>query len=207
MNEAEIAEKFSAELDAVLNGSGSGAFAPDQGAMDLAASFARADFSADSKIKESLREKVAGAPGLLETLRAFFSSGYARAAFAAAVLLVAVFPLLRRSPAPVTPSVQSVTASAVTAAQQPVPAPAPAQPAPAAADGGIFASLPMPELKGRPIKDFPIAPAGRMRIAVSKGREVSLDGGSGIVWETEGGAYMLERRPVAPGELFEIKTL
>jgi hypothetical protein len=46
-----------------------------------------------------------------------------------------------------------------------------------------------------------------MRIAVSKGREVSLDGGSGIVWETEGGAYMLERRPVAPGELFEIKTL
>lgn len=206
MNEAEIAEKFNAELDAVLNGAAPGPFSPDPGAMALAARFAAADFSAGSRVRESLRERLA-APGPFAALRALFLNNYARAAFAAAALAVALLPLLRRPAAPPAP------APLVTAAlpQAPVAAPAPARPAPArpaaADDGGVFASLPMPALEPRRLEAFPIEPAGRLRIDVTEGREFRTDGASGIVWETGDAAYVLESRPAAPGELFEVRTL
>lgn len=208
MNEAEIAEEFSAELDAVLGGAAPAPFSPDPGAMALAARFAAADFSAESRIKDSLREKLDGRPGLLAALRALFANNYARAAFAAAALAVALLPALRRPAAPPAPG-PVVTASLPEAAR---PAPAvPALPAARAARSeeaaGVFASLPMPALEPLAVKTFPIGPAGRVSIGVSAGREVKVDGGSGIVWETEGGAYILERRAVAPGELFEVRTL
>lgn len=208
MNEAELAEKFNAELDAVLNGAAPGPFSPDPGAMALAARFAAADFSAESRVRESLREKIGGRPGLLAALRALAANNYARAALAAAALVLAMLPALRRPAAPPAPG-PVVTASlprpALPEAAPRVP-PAPRAAAPAD-EGGIFASLPMPDLKPRPVKNFPIESAGRLNLAVSAGREVSVEGGSGIVWETEGGAFMLERRAVAPGELFEVRTL
>ena len=202
MNEAELAEKFNLELDAVMAGADP-AFTPDPGAMALAAAFARADFSGDSLIKESLRERIAARPGLFETLRGLLASGYARAAFAAAILVIALLPLARR-PAPerALPSVQPIPAGL--AARPIIPETLPGQARPVES---VFASLPMPALRSEPIKDFPIASAGRMRIALAEGREVDLEGGSGIVWEVEGASFILEKRAVAPGDLFEVRTL
>lgn len=208
MNEAELAEKFNAELDAVLDGAAPAAFSPDPGAMALAARLAAADFSAESRVRESLREKMGGRPGFLAALRALFSNNYARAAFAAAALVLAMLPALRRPAAPPAPG--PLVTAALPQAARPAPAvkaaPAPRRAAPAD-DGGIFASLPMPALEPRRIDTFPIGPAGRMRIAVTQGREVSVDGGTGIIWETEDAVFMLERRALAPGELFEVRTL
>jgi len=204
MNEAELAEKFNLELDAVMAGA-EPSFTPDPGAMALAAAFARADFSGDSLIKESLRERIGGRPGLLESLRGLLASNYARAAFAAAALLLALLPALRRpatSPERAFPYVQPIPA--VLAARPVAPEALPGQARPVES---VFASLPMPALKSAPIKDFPIASAGRMRIALAEGREVDLQDGSGIVWEVEGAAFILEKRAVAPGDLFEVRTL
>ncbi|MHB0996731.1 MAG: hypothetical protein ACYC2I_10215 [Elusimicrobiales bacterium] len=206
MNEAELAEKFNAELDAVLNGAAPAAFGTDPGAMALAARFAAADFSAESLIRDGLRERMTARPGAFAVLRALFSNNYARAAFAAAALVLAMLPALRRPAAPPAP-VPPVTAALPQPARPAPPAARPARRAAPADDGGIFASLPMPALEPRRIDTFPIGSAGRMRIAVTQGREVSVDGGSGIVWETEGGVFVLERRAVAPGELFEVRTL
>lgn len=204
MNEAELAEKFNLELDAVMAGA-EPAFTPDPGAMALAAAFARADFSGDSLIKESLRSRIADRPGLFEALRGLLASGYVRAAFAAAILVIALLPLARRpGPAPerAYPSVQPIPA--VLAARPVIPEALPGQARPGES---VFASLPMPALRGEPIKDFPIASAGRMRIALAEGREVDLADGSGIVWEVAGSSFILERRAVATGDLFEVRTL
>lgn len=197
MNEAELAEDFNRELDAVLNGA-EPYFRPDPAAMELASAFARADFSGESRIRESLRERVSGRPGLLETLRGLFSAGYARAAFAAAVLALALLPMLRRParrPADVLPLPQGIVS---------LPAPAAAG---APAGQAVFSALPMPALRGEPINDFPIAPAGRMTLTTTAGREVALENGSGIVWETEGAALTLERRVIKPEDLFQLRTL
>lgn len=202
MNEAELAEDFNRELDAVLNGGEPDLFRSDPGAMALAAAFARADFSGESKIKESLRQRIAAAPGLAETLRGLFSGGYARAAFAAAVLALALLPLVRR-PAPV-PLPASPAAGLIKVSAPALPLPVPGGAGPGQA---VFASLPMPALRGEPINSFPIEPAGRMNIAMTGGREVSLENGSGIVWETEGAALTLERRVIKPEDLFQVRTL
>ncbi|MDP2867166.1 MAG: hypothetical protein Q8O90_13075, partial [Elusimicrobiota bacterium] len=98
MNETEQAELFNRELDALLRDWKEPVFAADPGAMSLAAELARADFSGESLIKESLRDRLAGgeAGGLIKTLRELFANNYARAAMAAALLLVALLPLARR---------------------------------------------------------------------------------------------------------------
>ena len=94
MKEAEIAELFNKELDALLQDGQERVFSPDSGAMELAGELVRTDFSGQSLIKESLRERLAGneAGGLTEALRSLFSNNYARAALAAAVLVVALLP-------------------------------------------------------------------------------------------------------------------
>lgn len=194
MNEAELAEKFNLELDAVMAGA-EPAFSPDPGAMVLAAAFARADFSGDSLIKESLRERIAARPGLLETLRALLANNYARAAFAAAVLTIALLPLARRqAPQRAVPDLPQfpVVAEGSRPALPPLPAPAPQ--AAAAPDGGFFAAIPMRGLETQRLEEFPIAPAGR----IAPGLFAAGGPAAG---------FPIENRPVSLDELFERRSI
>jgi len=216
MNESEIAELFNKELDALLQGGRERSFTPDRGAMELAGELARADFSAQSLIKESLRERLAGneAGGLLESLRSLFANNYARAAMAAAVLVVALLPLARRH-AGRAPEILPPTAVAripLDAAARPGAAvtrlPSALEPAQNARKEELFASIPMARLETEPIKNFPIASAGTgSPILVAEGREVKLENGSGIVFQTSEGVFTLERRAVTPEDLFERRVI
>ena len=100
MKEAEISELFNSQLDDLLKGGNERLFSHDPGAMALAGALARADFSGESLIKESLRARLAAKEGggLLEALRRLFSNNYARLAMAAAVVVVSLLPLARRHP-------------------------------------------------------------------------------------------------------------
>lgn len=206
MNEVEQAELFNRELDAILQGGGAPSFSPDQGAIDLAAAIAAADFSGDSRIKSSLRASLlpAGA-GFLSSLRSLFSNNYARAAFAAAAIAVALLPLARRQPAPQAPAVAARIPAApapLAATVQPPDALSGRLPASLRGSGGsgpLFASLPMGELRGEPIKD-PV-------MQVSAGTEVNREDASAIVFESVIGTFSLERRAVEPEQIFELRTL
>src|SRR3989338_7394393 len=98
MKETEQAELFNRELDALLLEGKAPSFSSDPGALSLAAGLAGADFSGEALIKESLRARLAGgeAGGFMKALRELFANNYARAAMAAALLLVALLPLSRR---------------------------------------------------------------------------------------------------------------
>ncbi len=234
MNELELAERFNRELDGVFQEGKSVYFSPDPAAMDLAAELARADFSRESAIKESLRERLvpsiiraAGAQaeglagGFAGTMRGLLRNVYARAALAAACLLLILFPILRRSggqgrepgPAPAAfssphPTAKVIPATAVAARKPDVQAPVLAPAAPAAADQGVFQSIPMARLAGEPIQSFPIESAGiGTPIILAKGREVRLENGSGVVLETEHAVFTFERRVISPDELFERRSL
>lgn len=214
MNEMETAELFNKELDKLLQGGSAPRFESDQGAMDLAAALAGADFSEESKVRESLRASLVPAgTGFLEDLRGLLSGNYVRAAFAAAVLLVALLPLARRhgGHAPVAPAPVVATLP-----ELPAPLPASAGQASRLHSGlasvvpaeGLFASVPMGRLEPQRIKDFPIASAGPgAPIALAEGREVKLQNGSGIVLETEGAVFTLERREIKPEDIFQVRTL
>ncbi|HCC48950.1 MAG TPA: hypothetical protein DEQ38_12660 [Elusimicrobia bacterium] len=218
MNEVEQAELFNKELDSLLRDGKSPVFSSDPGALSLAAELARADFSADSLIRESLRERLAGQPGLLESLRALFANNYARAALAAAVLVIALLPLARRhevaAPGPAAtaarPPQAPVHAPALARSAVPPLPPLPAAPAAAvsAGAGGLFASIPMGRLEGVAIKNFPITPAGSgLPMVLAAGREVKLENGSGIVFETGGAVFTLERKVISHDDIFERRVL
>lgn len=214
MNEQETAELFNRELDALLESGRERAFGPDSGAMELAGELARADFSGRSLIKESLRERLAGKAtgGFLETLRSLFSGNLARAAMAAAILVVALLPLARRqawrAPGPAVPQEIARLPLAPAAAKAGSRLPeeiALSRPAP---DEGFFAPIPMARLETEPIKHFPIGPAGAgSPIVMAEGREVKLENGSGIVFETGSGVFTLERRVISLDDIFERKVI
>ncbi len=65
----------------------------------------------------------------------------------------------------------------------------------------------MPSLKGEAIRDFPIGSAGNPDLVLSAGRELRLENGSGLVWETEHAVFTIERRVIAPEELFQRRSL
>lgn len=201
MKEQEISELFNKELDALLQEGKEPAFSPDPGAMALAGELARADFSGQSLIKESLRERLAASPagGFLHALRSLLSNNYARAALAAAMLVVALLPLARRRAGPAT---GLAPAAAVSRFQEV------AGLSGSASGEGLFASIPMARLESEPIKGFPITSAGAgAPVALAEGREVRLENGSAIVFETESGVFALERRTIAPEDLFERRVI
>ncbi|MGD9641691.1 MAG: hypothetical protein AB7V08_03015 [Elusimicrobiales bacterium] len=204
MNETEQAELFNKELDALLRGGGISSVSGD-GALRLAASLAALDFSGESRIKASLRARLVPAgEGFAALLRGLLANNYARAAFAAAAIAVALLPIARRQPAPQPPAVV-----AHIAAQAPLGKPLPpsetlAARLPAALRGGgnsgpMFASLPMGELRGEPIK----APV----MELSSGSSTERPGGTAIIFETGSGTFALERREVQPEQIFELRTL
>lgn len=211
MNETEAAKLFNEELDALLQGGRVTATPSDPGALALAAEFARADYSAESQIRETLRERLVGSSsGFLAALKKLLSNNYARAAFAAAVVLVALLPLARREPA-VTAPLRPPAATQPLAALQPLPAPprarlsAASAPAPAA----LFASLPMGKLEAVRVKEFPIAPAGSgLPMTLAPGRPIApAAAGEPLKLETESAGFPIESRPVSPEDIFERQTL
>lgn len=214
MNEVEQAELFNKELDALLRGGGAPSVSGDQGALRLAAAIAAADYSGESRIKESLRARLVPAgQGFAALLRALLANNYARAAFAAAALAVVLLPLARRQPvpAPQPPAVVARIPAAPAPLATTLPPGAPLPPtAPLAArlpaalggavgSGPLFASLPMGELRGEPIK----APV----MELSSGSRTERQGGTAIIFETGNGTFALERREVEPEQIFELRTL
>ncbi|MBU2575231.1 MAG: hypothetical protein KKH28_14270 [Elusimicrobia bacterium] len=103
MNENELAERFNRELDEVLSGRARRSpFSPDPGAMEIADKLARADFSGDSGIRESLRARLVGADrgaGVFgRIMRLLMRNVYAQSALAAACLLLILLPVMRTGP-------------------------------------------------------------------------------------------------------------
>ncbi|MDD5208086.1 MAG: hypothetical protein PHV36_01740 [Elusimicrobiales bacterium] len=214
MNELETSELFNRELDALLQGGQERPFGPDGGAMALAGELVRADFSGRSLIKESLRGRLTGkeAGGFVETPRSLFSGNYARAAMAAAILVVALLPLARRHsarvPGPAAPSVLARLPLAPSAEKTGSRLPDELASSYTAPAEGLFAPIPMARLETEPIKYFPISQAGTgSPIVVAEGREVKLENGSGIVFETGSGVFTLERRAVSLEDIFERKVI
>ncbi len=212
MNEQMISELFNAELDALLRSGKERSFLPDPGAIALAAELARADFSGQSLIKESLRARLNGEEtvGFFEKLRALFSANYARAALAAAVLAIALLPLARRHAgrAPEVPAPPAIAGRPFQARAPFSRLPAAPEPSVGGPAGGFFASIPMAALEAEPLKDFPIASAGAgSPVVLAAGREVKLENGSGLVFETGSGVFILERRVINPEDIFERRVL
>lgn len=217
MSEIEQAELFNRELDALLREGKAPVFPDAPGAMGLAVELARADLSAESLIKESLRERLTAkeAGGLFEALRSLFSNNYARVAMAAAVVVVSLLPLARRyqwrvpeMTAPVETAIQPVKAQAVRASatvSRPAAARKPSRPAPAK---GLFTSIPMARLEAKPIKDFPIAaPAALPPEGGAGEKEAGPEKGPDAVFETKSAAFLLERRVITPADLFERRVI
>lgn len=205
MNETEQAELFNKELDALLRDGGAPSFSGD-GALRLAAAIAAVDFSGESRVKGSLRARLVPAgEGLTSLLRGLFSNNYARAAFAAAAIAVALLPSARRQPAPVPQPGVVAQISAPAPLGTPLPPPeAFTARLPSALRGGgssgpMFASLPMGELRGEPIK----APV----MELNSGSRTERQGGTAMIFETGSGTFALERREVKPEQIFEMRTL
>lgn len=210
MNETEAAKLFNEELDALLRGAHVPTAPSDPGALALAAEFARADYSAESRVRDTLRERLVGRPaGFAAALKALLSNNYARAAFAAAVIVVALLPLARREPAGPAPA-QPPAVTQPLAAVQPLPAPPRARLSAAAAPAAaLFASLPMGKLEAVRVKEFPIAPAGSgLPMALAPGRPIATAAaGEPLKLETESAGFPIESRPVSPEDIFERRTL
>ncbi|PKM96801.1 MAG: hypothetical protein CVU79_11565 [Elusimicrobia bacterium HGW-Elusimicrobia-3] len=205
MNEVEQAELFNRELDAILQGGGTPSASGD-GALRLAASLAAVDFSGESRVKASLRARLIPAgEGFASLLRGLLANNYARAAFAAAAIAVALLPSARRQPAPAPQPavVAQIPAPAPLGATVPPPSALtsrlPASLRESGSAGPLFASLPMAELRGEPIK----APV----MELSSGNKTERQGGTAIIFETGSGTFALERREVEPEQIFELRTL
>lgn len=210
MKEQELAGIFNRELDGLLKDGQAPAFSHDQGAMQIAAALAAVDFSAESGIREALRERLTAGEesGLLHSLRALLAGPYARAAFAAAILILALLPLARRQgrhvpdvPAPVIAELPPVPSRAI-------PARLPAPPVSARPGAVLFASVPMGRLETQTIQEFPIAAAGAgLQITLAEGRPITQGTGPGIVLETESAPFPIERRVIKPEDLFERRVI
>lgn len=204
MNEEEKAELFNDELERLLAGKLPDAESCDPGAIKLAAEFVSADFSDDSRIRETLGQKLKAGrrPAIAELLRGLLLNNYARAAAAAACLALAALPFFRtggRAPASGEPALPAPARTPV-AALSPAPAAQPAAP--------VFRAVPMAPLRGEPLAEFPIRTGSGAPIALAEGRsEASGGSGSAVLWETESGTFALERRSVKPEELFEIRSI
>ncbi len=202
MNEEEKAALFGAELDRLLAGRRPAGESCDPGAIRLASELAAADFSRDSRSREALRLRLAPPrrPGLAAQLLSRLRNRYALGAAAAACLALAALPFLRRAGfAPAGAAAEPPVQARVL----PAPASAPVLPVPA-----VFSALPMPALSGEPLAEFPIKAGGGQPITLAEGRDEAYGrGGSAVIWETQSGTFVLERRSVAPEEIFEIRSI
>lgn len=120
MKEEELAEQFSRELDEAFSGGGKPAgLSPDPGAMAAAAKLARADFSGDSAIKETLRAELLARAGETSAFGRFAllfrRSGWLQTAIAAACLTLVMLPVLRQGRTPVAPGASSAPRAAAPA--------------------------------------------------------------------------------------------
>lgn len=224
MSEAELAEKFNRELDALLTGAEQGGSC-DRGALDVAAALAAADFSGDSVIRDGLRARLTvGEPGFISGFKSLFSNNYVRAALAAACVAVALLPLARRAPGPapaVIPAVAPGPGPAAVMPQDILSAAAPAYPelppppradlglrAVPKPDTGLFAAVPMGRLEGERISRFPIqTAAGPVPLVITAVKEIRGESGSGVAWETETTVFELSRQPITLEDLFQIRSL
>ena len=223
MNEEETARDFNLELDRRLSGEKRAAFSPDPAVMGIADKLARADFSGDSAIKESLRERLVadsrGVNGFQAMARLFRRDiRWKAAAFAAAGILLALLPVMRvdlRRDIPVARKIaEGGPQSAAKVISQELPARAGAAVSFGiinAAEGfveGIFRSIPMGRLEGVRLKQFPIETAAvQYPIISAAGREFSSETETGVTWETEGAVITLKSRITSPEELFRRRTL
>jgi len=217
MNEIEAAELFNRDLDAFFAGEGRGSFGSDPEAMGTAAKFIGADFSAESKIRETLREKLASAgelKGSFDIKSLFRFKVYAPAALVAACLLVFILPMTRVAPprtSAVPEKARGLDRAVETASlNRPVSAgKAVRMAAPAETSEGFFESIPMAELAAERLENFPIeTSSGGSPIALVPGlASAGSAGGSKVVWETENAVFTLETREIAPEDIFERKTL
>ena len=223
MNGKNTAEEFNRELDGLISGAGAASAVSDPEAMEIAGKLLRADFSADSGIKETLRARLVAAqaapaiaaeePGL--SFRALLKS-FLPVALAAACVLLVVVPVMRRN-APVQPVVPAVPPQVarpgVPGEVKPALRLAPTAPVRAAAaepaeEDGLFGSIPMAGLGSGHGQDFPIeTKKGGFPISVHEGHKTEVPGGEGIVLETEGAVFILERRAISMDDVFERKSL
>ncbi|MDA8244987.1 MAG: hypothetical protein M0025_12820 [Elusimicrobia bacterium] len=220
MSERELAEKFNRELDSLLAGEAPG-IPCDPGAMKIAAALAAADLSRGSSARERLRARLETAEqGHLSGLAALFANSYFRAALAAACLMAALMPVIRR-PRTSAPAPAAVAARPAPYAGTGAPAAPPSfgdlPPVPRAAvglrprakpDTGLFAAVPMGRLEGERISQFPIRTAGRAElIAPAAVREIGDGNGAGVAWETEGAVFELRRQAITLGDIFEVRSI
>ncbi len=220
MSEQELAEKFNRELDSLLAGEAPGVSC-DPGAMKIAAALAEADLSRGSSARERLRARLEPAgEGLLPGLAAVFANNYFRAALAAACLVAALVPVIRRPSAPA-PAPTADAARPAPFAGTGAPAAPPSggdlPPVPRAAvglgprakpDTGLFAAVPMGRLEGERLSQFPIRTAGRAElIAPAAVREIGDGNGAGVAWETEGAVFELRRRAITLDDIFEVRSI
>jgi len=224
MNGKDVAEQFNTELDGLFAGGRGKTSVSDPAAMELAGKLARADFSADSKIRETLRARlVAGQPAPaavaeeeVSPFRLYFKTLFPVALAAACVLLVIV-PVMRKNGTtpPAAPSTAPQTRPSVTVvevkSETPRAARRAAVPAAAAEPAGeesLFHSIPMAGLGGGHKQDFPIESRKEgFPITVQEGHKTDVPGGADIVWETEGAVFILERRVISVDDVFERRSL
>ena len=240
MNGKDPAEQFNKELDGLFSGARRGAPDCDPAALETAKKLFRADFSVDSRIRESLRaellarERKTSWRGAIAWL--LDHNAYIQIAMTAACLMLVLLPvmrIIRRRPvltgaAPAAQAVRygssspfqgsSVTVSggikttrlmepAQTAATNNAAAGPVRQPE-SELGAGIFRGIPMARLPGVNSPDSTVATVkGSSPIVLNEGRKVGLANGSGVVWETENGVFMLERRATSVEEIFQRKTL
>ncbi|MCX5784770.1 MAG: hypothetical protein NTX59_03690 [Elusimicrobia bacterium] len=99
MNGKDPAERFNSELDGLFAGSRPGGDESDPAAMETARKLFRADFSGDSKIKESLRAELLArarkTSGFGKVFRLLGHNTWLQAAMAAACLLLVLLPIRR----------------------------------------------------------------------------------------------------------------
>ncbi|HBE88414.1 MAG TPA: hypothetical protein DDW67_04655, partial [Elusimicrobia bacterium] len=88
------------------------------------------------------------------------------------------------------------------------PSAAPTASSPSAADGSVFAAIPMGELRGETLAAFPIVSAGEgSPIKTVAARKESVPGGTDLVMETEEVVIVIERRATSYEEFFERRTI
>lgn len=217
MKGKDAAEQFNQELDDFISGARPGSLGSDPLAMKTAEKLFRADFSGDSRIRESLRARLVagcggGAPCGLARL--FGHNAYARAAFAAVCVLLVVVPLMRvntgrRGGEPKIhlteqrfPQKQAVPVRFEESGAGTIAEPERGW----LSDQSIFSAIPMSPPSGERLQAFPIeTKKGQFPIALHEGRKVEFSGGAGVVWETEDAVFTLEIRATSVEELFERK--
>ena len=222
MNGKDAAEQFNAELDRLFTGGQGAAAAQDPAAIELAGKLARANFSADSKIREELRARLLAVPPAeaveqaAQPFRLFFRT-LLPVAFAAACVLLVVLPVVRRNSA-TPPAAPASAQSALPEVPRREAGPAPrraalhsALPAAAAEPAGgesLFRAIPMAGLDGKHPQEFPIETRKEgFPITVQEGRTVAVPDGTDMVWETEDAVFTIEQRVTSEDEFFQRKSL